>query len=522
MPPRSYRDLTPEELEELDREINAVRSVPQLPLGAQASAGDAWLDELADDPPQSRMEVGPIQMRGQSEDEAWLDDLMANPPQTQRTPMLSTSGPGGTFEGEDTPQSRALIQQRGLGQAPVGDADLLDPSASQRKATLPELDQGDELDELITAESAASGPQGYQQQAAPRRSREDAVSELFTQPSRMQGIAALLGDALYGGNMVDNVQQRGRTVAQARAQARMQDIAAGERAEQQAADREMTDARLGVQLRGQDLADARAEQARKQQLGLAERSDQRIREENALGRDAAMERARVMAEARARGEAPELTPEEETAQLVGFLKLQANVSEDEAKAYVAGNGGGSPEKLERMRAFHSQFKGLSPSQRGTVIGQGLGRAGAQQDKEEPLRLQARNELLEQHLAIKEASEAWAKMSDDDKKVMARVGGGDSWMGSTARSAMLSKAGQPLAAKIQALANTLIKAQSGASVTKGEWSRVATELGLPQEALSPFNTPASIESWLQKSVDAFRKVKASTESTYKGLFDEVEP
>jgi hypothetical protein len=299
----------------------------------------------------------------------------------------------------------------------------------------------------------------------------------------------------------------------------MQDVAAGEKAQQAAADRGMADERLRLTLRGQNLTDARAEQSRKQQLDLAERSDKRIREESALSRAAAMERARVMAAAR---EGPVLTPQDENAQLSGYLQQQANVSKAEADAFAAGQTAGiTPTKLERMEATASQFKTLPPAKRNDVITQGLGRAAMQQDKEEPLRLEARNTLLAQHQAIKEASEAWNALDNKAKQVVARVGGGDSWLGNTARYAMLSDEDQARAAKIQALADSLIKAQSGASVTANEWRRVATEIGLPQDAVSIFNSPASIEAWLQKSRDGFRQVRDSTLQTYKGLFDGME-
>jgi len=531
MPPRSrYRDLTPEQLEELDALITPRAAVPALPASATASSEPSWAADIGEarllDAPGSgvRDDLLQIELGDEQPDEAWLDSLIANPPQAPRA--LSAAGPGGaSFDGIDTPQARELVKSRGMGvtSAPTDD-ELLDGLASERPATMPELDTGDGLDELIAQQSAAMDreQQGAPRAAEPRQSREQALAELIQPPTRAQGGLALLFDALLGTNTLDNVNGRAQQHKNALAQARMQDIQAGERSDERAADREMTDARLGVTLRGQDLADARAAQSRDWERQRAEQVDQRIREEGDKSRTAAGERARMMAQARARGEAPALTPEEESAGVAGFLAQQANASEDEAKAYLAGKTEGiAPGKLERLRVNHAQLKTLSPQKRGDVIATGLGRAGAAQDKEEPARLEARNALLGQHAAIKEASEAWAKMSPKARQVIARVGGGDSWAASTARSAMLSDEDQARAAKIQALADALIKAQSGASVTANEWRRVATEIGLPQDAVSVFNAPSSIDAWLKKSRDGFRMVRDSTLSTYKGLFDDME-
>jgi hypothetical protein len=534
MPPRTYRDLTPEQLAELDELITPRAPVPPLPIGATASNEPPIRANIGEarflDAPGSGIRDDLLQMEvgGELPDEAWLDSLIASPPQTPRQPMLSAGGPGGTFSGADTPEARQLIKQRGLQvteqQAPSDD-ELLNALTSERQASMPELGATDELDELIRAEGASMDREQADAARPPapqRQSREEALRGMLQAPTRAQGGLAFLFDALLGTNTQDNVQQRQRSYEGAMAQARMQGIQAGERSDERAADREMTDARLGLTMRGQDLADARAAESRTAAERRAEQADKRIREENALGRDAAMERARLIAQGRARTEAPALTPEEESAGVSGFLQQQANASEAETNAYLAGKTEGiSPAKLERLRANHSQYKTLSPQQRGEVVKTGLGRTGGALDREEPARLEARNSLLAQHAAIKEASEAWAAMTPQARQVVARVGGGDSTAASLARSAMLSTEDQARAAKIQALANALIKAQSGASVTANEWRRVATEIGLPQDAVSLFNSPASIDAWLKKSRDGFRAVRNSTLQTYKGLFDDME-
>lgn len=507
--PRTYRDLTDEELEELAADFPARAPVPPLPVDA----------------PASRMEIGPITMAG---DDAWLDELIARPDAAPAPPQLSAAGPGGAFAGPDTPEARALIQQRGMSPtSPPSDDELLDPSAFDRPPTMPDVEGESWLDELIAQQGAAmdhegaAEPPGRPVAGAPRQSRADAVLESMQAPTRMQGLAAAIGDAFFGGDRMGGVQARQRAFQTALAQARLQDIAAGERGEEREADRALTDARLGVQLRGQDLADRRAAASLTSAERRAELADQRQRELQTQRDKAAMERAQVMAQGRARNEAPALSPEQERAGLAGYLSEQANTSEAEAQAYLAGKTDGiAPGKLERLRITDSQLKTLPPAKRADVIAQGMGRAGARRDQDEPKRLEARNELLAQHAAIDEASKAWKAMSPQARQILAKVGGGDSWLASTARSAMLSDADQAHAAKLQALANALIKAQSGASVTANEWRRVATEVGLPQDPISIFNSPASIEAWLEKSKNSFRRVRDSTLSTYRDLFDDM--
>ncbi len=75
--------------------------------------------------------------------DAWLDELIGNPPSTPRRPMVSASGPAGSFTGEDSPEARELIKQRGMQvteQSPPGDEDLLNALTSQRPASMPEMD----------------------------------------------------------------------------------------------------------------------------------------------------------------------------------------------------------------------------------------------------------------------------------------------------------------------------------------------------------------------------------------------
>jgi hypothetical protein len=525
MAPRPYLDLTDEEIEELQADLVPSASVARLP-GAQARGPS--------------VEIGDVQMLGQDGDAAWLDELIARPEAAAPArPMLSAAGPGGTFDGEDTPQARELIKQRGMQvtqQPPPSDDDMLNALASERPATMPQLGADDAwLDELIGQESAAMDSEQAaeaERAAAPKRkSREEIILESLEPPSKLQGIAALIGDAFLGGDRVSQVQQRGRAYEQALAQARMQDTQAGERSDERAADRAMTDERLKLTLRGQDLASERAAENQELRRQLAEQTDRRIREEGEKSRIAAGERADKYAAARAAANDPNLTPEQRQAGVAAFLAQQANVPRAKALAFAAGKPSAdtTPEELERLQVFGDQLGMLSPRKQEEVVVGGMRREGATPDaldaaatrktQDPEKRLEARNDLLAQHAAIRSATQAWKEMSPQAKQVLARVGGGDGAMASMARSALLSAEDQARAAQVQALANALIKAQSGASVTANEWRRVAKEVGLPEDSFSVFNSPASIEAWLQKSVDGFRRVKASTETTYKGLFDE---
>jgi hypothetical protein len=549
MPSRKLRDLTPEELAELQEEGLGPRArVPKLP-GAQASSERPWRARMPTasdvrflDAPTSgiRDDLLSIELGDEEDDpgaNAWLDQLIGNPPQTPRQPQVSAAGPGGTYSGGDTPEARELIKSRGMQvTSPPSDDELLEALTAERPATMPELDDGATLDDLIRSEGKTMDreqAEAARPPAPPRQSREDALRGTLQAPTRAQGWLSVLADTLYGGNAVDNVNARAQQYQGAMAQARLQDVAAGERSDERAADREMTDARMALTQRGQDMADARAGESRELRWLLEQERDKRVREEGAKGRDAAMERTQVNAASRAAGEAPPVSAEEAQAGTAAFLAAQANVPKAKARAFIAGQTDDlTPEEIERLEVNHDQWKIMSPKKRQDVLAGGMRREGAtpdaldaaaqrkQQDPEK--RLAARNELLGQHASIKEASEAWRAMSPTAKQVMARVGGGDSTFASATRSAMLSPEDQARAAKIQGLANALIKAQSGASVTANEWRRVAKELGLPEDAFSVFNSPASIDAWLKKSRDGFRMVRDSTLQTYQGLFDEGAP
>lgn len=528
MPPRTYRDLTDEELEELlQDELVASAPVAPLPTSARAAA------------PAYRMEIGDIQMRGPGSDEAWLDELIASPPQTPQRPMLSAAGAGGTFAGEDTPQARALIQQRGMHvteQPPPSDDELLEGLASERPATMPDLGEQDAwLDELIgqqgaamdREQAAASAPA-----AAPRRSREAQLAELFAPPTRAQGFAAILGDALFGGNNVAALNARGAQRQNALAQARMQDVAAGERSEERAADRQMMDERLRLTMRGQDLASARGQENLDLRRQLAGQTDARLRELETQREGAAMDRTKVRAAALAAGEAPPVSAEDAQAGTASFLAAQANVPKAKAKAFLAGQTDDlTPEEIERLEVNHDQWKIMSPKKRQEVLAGGMRREGSTPDQIEADR-KKQQQNVKQRADLKEsvdeigrtiaaAKSAWKRMSPNAQKAFASLASGG--FAGTIKQGLLTPDEQKSAAAVQALANGLVKNLGGSAVSATEWGRIAGSIGFPVNDYSPFNSPEGISDWIERTERGLMGRVKAVESEYGDLWgDDAAP
>lgn len=563
MPPRTYRDLTPEQLAELQSEFTPHAAVPRLPVGALASRADTsvpwqvrmpeagdlrFLDELAANEPASpggRMMLAPTtihgQMPGDSDANAWLDELIRNPPSTPKRSMVSAVGPKGeTFSGEDTPESRDLIKQRGMRtteQSPPSDHDLLNALASQRPASMPDLGGDRSVDDLIGAESAAMDRERQAQQEteaaarAPRRSREAEVLDELHPPTRTQGWLAALGDALYGGHMVDNVNARANDYQQARAQARAQDVQAAERADEKAADREMLDRRLGLTERGQDLANQRGEENQHLRWLLAQQSDQRARELQSQRDTAGEQRARILAHTAPTG--PEAQAGDLDAQAAYLADAASrgssqNVTQEQAKAFLKGElpeGALPPEAIERMsrdKALLQRTKNDEKKYLGLLAG-GAGREAGNIDKpavanetkrwDPKARTALKNELTRREMSISAAVRAWKQLSPSARAALAKIGpNGD------LAEAGLSGEDQARAARIQALANFDIKQAAGSAVTGSEWKRIAGEIGLP-DGISAFKSPQVIEGWLRQHTQLFKQLQNNALSEYPSLFEE---
>ena len=167
--PDLFAALTPEQVAEMQREFaNGRQPVPKLPVrGVRApwrvNVGDIlfhdsptdapggpdtielnrmYLPETritADAPGATSAAPAPEQSPSPEEDpsakDAWLNELIGRPPAQPGRSMISGSGPGGQFTGEDTPEARALMKSRGMqvtSQGAPTDDQLLNPLASDR------------------------------------------------------------------------------------------------------------------------------------------------------------------------------------------------------------------------------------------------------------------------------------------------------------------------------------------------------------------------------------------------------
>lgn len=552
MPPRTYRDLTPEQLAELQAEMTPHAAVPRLPAGALASTAPAagpapwqvsmgglrFLDsgDAGDDIERGGLALDDGQ-GGDPDTNAWLDELIGRPPSTPPQRMVSAAAPNGSkFTGEDTPESRDLIKQRGMQvteQSPPSDDELLNALTSDRQASMPDLggDQG-WLDDLIAREGAVMDreqrPAAQAPAQPPRRSREDIVSETLQPPTRAQGWLSVLSDALFGGNSVDNVNARARDYQGALGQARMHDVQAAEHADDQAAQREMLGRRLDLTERGQDLAQQRADENQSLRWLLGQQADQRQRELTTQREGGAMNRAELMAHAHADAGAPDVTPEQKTAGLAGFLMQQVNgVPLAKVRGYLEGDREGiAPDKLEQLDATLGQWQIASPKTQQSMLGKGVGREGATPDQtaasierkqlDPKARLEIRTGIDETGRDIARAASAWSKMSDKAKKAFATfVPEGD--FSAAVRQGLMTPQEQKYASDVQALANGLVKARAGSAVTGSEWKRVASEIGFPMNDWAVFNSPEVIDNWISRAKQGWVARVKNTRSEYGDLW-----
>jgi hypothetical protein len=571
MPPRTFKDMTPEELAELQAEFapgsrrgaarrgfntssKGVARLPQQAMAANApwrvDIGEAlMLDDVQPDPldieaggldlvPASRMDVGPMQMGGTD----FIAELIRNPPQTPRQPQISGSGPGGaSFDGPDTPEARELIKSRDMRiTTPPTDDDLLGALVSERPATMPELDAGGSIDDLIALESAGmdqeqqAALQARYAQAFPqqRMTREQALGDAGEGPTRMQGIAALIADAFTGSNNLDKLAERGAQARQARAAARIGDITAGERAEDREAQRELTNeltrARLGVTTRGQDLRAETQEESLAARRARGEQVDARIVSEGALNRGSADVRADKNLQARM---GPQLSPEDQNRALAAQLAADANVSPAKALAYVAGQptADTTPEELAKLEQFHSRQKALGPIAQQDVLKNTQKReagtpdavdAAAAKKKLDPeARLKLRTELGDTKASVTSAIVGWESLSPRARKVLVSVGNATdaNSLLNALQKASLSGEEQAAAANTWRLVNELIKARSGAAVTNQEMVRLANEAGLPAAGWTSLVTsPQVMHNWLGKLREAAIRRRKAVQAEYDGM------
>jgi hypothetical protein len=219
-----------------------------------------------------------------------------------------------------------------------------------------------------------------------------------------------------------------------------------------------------------------------------------------------------------------MTPEQRQAALAGVFATQANVPRDQALAFLAGNKEGiAPDALERLENFRGQFQLLGHKQQGDVIKANIGREASNPDtvwraneakKSDPKALLAlKNEIDEKAADIRAARTAWANMSQDAKNAIAKYGGSGSSVSKLIRDMSMSDQDRAYAAELQNLANALIKAQSGAAVSEGEWGRLATRMGFAQSDFDVMNSPATLDNWLKRMTAGVVQLKRNAVGVY---------
>lgn len=223
------------------------------------------------------------------------------------------------------------------------------------------------------------------------------------------------------------------------------------------------------------------------------------------------------------GGGPAMTPEQKAERVAVYVSGQANVPEEQVKAVMAGNVDGIPAEAQaairrHLVAFQANppkeqarmLKDMSKSEAGS--GDRL-RDNVEMKRRDPNKLvEYRREVANSGAAIADAAKAWQEMTPEGKQAMAQLSG-ESWLSGTLRDARMSPEDQARASRIQALANQIIKATSGAAVSDSEWTRIAREMGLAGRNFDALKSPDAIGSWIQNAKAGWVRNKRAIESEF---------
>ncbi len=219
-----------------------------------------------------------------------------------------------------------------------------------------------------------------------------------------------------------------------------------------------------------------------------------------------------------------MTPEERQSALAGVFAAQTNIPKAQVAAYLAGNRDGlDPTVIERLQNAEGNWKLMDNKHRQTALTAAIGREGAKVDtvgraneakQSGPGALLAlENEIDEKVGDLKAARAAWANMSPEAKQAMAKYGGSQGTLSKMIKDMSMSEQDRMYASEIQNLANALIKAQSGAAVSEGEWGRLASRMGFAEGQFDVMNSPATIDNWLKRMSEAAVRLKQNAVSVY---------
>lgn len=219
-----------------------------------------------------------------------------------------------------------------------------------------------------------------------------------------------------------------------------------------------------------------------------------------------------------------MTPEERQSALAGVFAAQTNIPKAQVASYLAGNREGmDPSVIERLQNAEGNWKLMDNKHRQTALTAAFGREGTNVDtvwraneskKSDPKALLAlKNEIDDKVDDLKAARAAWAKMSPEAKQAMAKYGGAQGTLSKMIKDMSMSEQDRMYASEIQNLANALIKAQSGAAVSEGEWGRLASRMGFAEGQFDVMNSPATIDNWLKRMSDAAVRLKQNAVSVY---------
>ncbi len=306
--------------------------------------------------------------------------------------------------------------------------------------------------------------------------------------------------------------------------------AANMRGDSQAMKLAPTLGQLATRQRGQEM---QADQKMLSSMDAEERQRARFENQNAMQDKsiaAANTRAANSLAARKKpggGLGAPMSPEakaEQDKHMAAVYAQQANTSIAEATAFMAGDIEGlDPAKAERLQMAASDVALMSSKDRSAAIKGVMAREGANPDRIETSTAIKQNDP-QQLFKVKQeidtvsadliaARNAWRSMSPGAKAAMAKYGGEGGTIATFIKKMSMTPAEQAYASELQNLANALIKAQSGAAVSVGEWGRLADRMGFAKSDFDVFNSPATIDKWLGRMLQGAVALKKNAIGAY---------
>jgi hypothetical protein len=210
--------------------------------------------------------------------------------------------------------------------------------------------------------------------------------------------------------------------------------------------------------------------------------------------------------------------------MAGVLSQQTGIPRDMTLRYVDGDRSGlTKDQLDNLDNYAGTWRMLGAKKRQDALAANMSREAMNTDtvwrateskRNDPKALLALKEEIDKKVGdLKAARHAWKNMSEGGKNALAKFGGQGGTIATIMRDLQMSEQDKVYFSEIQELANALIKAQSGAAVSEGEWGRLASRMGFAEKDFNLTKNPEVIGNWLERMSQAAVALKRNAVAVY---------